>query len=162
LNAKLQSVSVGVNELLATAQTKSDTNLKTTDKTVVGAINETKDMLDLHVSDSSNPHEVSWSQIIEQESPFTIETPKMAGPTAATGTSNFVARYDHVHPTDTSRAPISHTFIDNGNVDYGKATAAVYGHVRYSSDVKNDAAGVVSAQQLTDYVSEQITSLSKA
>jgi surface antigen len=59
-----------------------------------------------------------------------------------------------VHPIDTSRAPILHTFIDNGNVDYGKATAAVYGHVRYSSDVKNDKSGAVSAEQLTNYVTE--------
>lgn len=36
----------------------------------------------------------------------TSGTPKMDG-TAARGTSNYYARFDHVHPTDTSRAPLA-------------------------------------------------------
>jgi len=58
-------------------------------------------------------------------------SPKMNG-TAAVGseTAKF-ARGDHVHPTDTSRAPKSHTSSTAST--YGSASASVYGHAMASS-----------------------------
>ena len=55
-------------------------------------------------------------------------TPAMDG-TGATGTSTAYARADHVHPTDTSRAPTSHA---SSATTYGKGTSANYGHVKLS------------------------------
>lgn len=55
-------------------------------------------------------------------------SPKMDG-TAAVGTSAKYAREDHVHPTDTSRAPTSHA---STATTYGKGTNTNYGHVKLS------------------------------
>ena len=58
-------------------------------------------------------------------------TPNMDG-TASAGTDNGeFARGDHTHPTDTSRAPKSHT--DANGATYGQASASVFGHVKASS-----------------------------
>lgn len=55
-------------------------------------------------------------------------TPKMDG-TAAVGTETAFARGDHVHPSDTSRAPVSHATTAT---TYGKGTSSNYGHVKLS------------------------------
>lgn len=55
-------------------------------------------------------------------------TPSMDG-TGATGSSTDYARADHVHPTDTSRAPTSHA---SSATTYGKGTNGNYGHVKLS------------------------------
>lgn len=52
--------------------------------------------------------------------------PEMDG-TAAVGTSTKYAREDHVHPTDTSRAPTSHA---STATTYGLGTDSNYGHVK--------------------------------
>lgn len=57
---------------------------------------------------------------------FTTTTPKANG-TAAVGTATTVSRSDHVHPTDTSRAPMSHA---SSATTYGVGTTADYGHVK--------------------------------
>ena len=56
-------------------------------------------------------------------------TPKMDG-TAATGTDTGFSRGDHVHPTDTSRAPTSHA---STATTYGTGSDSNYGHVKLSS-----------------------------
>lgn len=57
--------------------------------------------------------------------------PKMDG-TAAPGTSTNFSRADHVHPTDTSRAPTSHA---STATTYGKGTSSSYGHVKLSDSL---------------------------
>lgn len=52
--------------------------------------------------------------------------PAMDG-TVAVGTSAKYAREDHVHPSDTSRAPTSHA---STSTDYGVGTSTSYGHVK--------------------------------
>lgn len=63
----------------------------------------------------------------------TTYTPASTNPlmdgTAAVGTSVKYAREDHVHPTDTSRAPTSHA---STATTYGKGTDKNYGHVKLS------------------------------
>lgn len=54
--------------------------------------------------------------------------PSMDG-TAAVGTSTKYAREDHVHPTDTSRAPTNHA---SSATTYGTGTSGDYGHVKLS------------------------------
>ncbi len=52
-------------------------------------------------------------------------TPSMDG-TAAVGSSDTYARADHVHPTDTSRAPVSHTHVAS-DITSGLADVATTG-----------------------------------
>lgn len=65
----------------------------------------------------------------------TTTTPKMDG-TAAVGTETKWAKGDHVHPTDTSRAPTSHA---SSATTYGVGTAANYGHVKLATGDMNGA-----------------------
>lgn len=58
----------------------------------------------------------------------TTTTPKMDG-TAAVGTETAYAKGDHVHPTDTSRAPVSHA---SSATTYGAGNGTNYGHVKLS------------------------------
>ena len=61
--------------------------------------------------------------------------PSMDG-TAATGTSQKFAREDHVHPSDTNRAPISHAVTSER---YGVGTNILYGHVKLSDTTTGTA-----------------------
>ena len=61
------------------------------------------------------------------------ENPVMDG-TAAVGTSAKYAREDHVHPTDTSRAPTSHA---SSATTYGAGTSYNYGHVKLSDSTSS-------------------------
>lgn len=56
-------------------------------------------------------------------------TPAMDG-TGAAGSSSAYARGDHVHPTDTSRAPTSHA---STATTYGAGTSSNYGHLKLSA-----------------------------
>lgn len=60
---------------------------------------------------------------------LTSAEPLMDG-AAAVGTSSYAARGDHVHPTDTSRAPTSHA---SSATTYGVSSASNYGHAMASS-----------------------------
>jgi len=63
-------------------------------------------------------------------------TPSMDG-TGATGSSQKFAREDHVHPTDTSRAPTSHS---SSATTYGTGTSSNYGHVKLSDSTSSTTA----------------------
>jgi hypothetical protein len=68
--------------------------------------------------------------------PTTNAVPVMDG-TASVGSANYVARSDHKHPTDTSRAPINHA---SSAGTYGAGTTTYYGHVKISNgDVSTTA-----------------------
>ena len=56
-------------------------------------------------------------------------TPVMDG-TGAAGTSTAWAKGDHVHPTDTSRAPVDHK---STATTYGVGNSASYGHLKLSN-----------------------------
>ncbi len=64
------------------------------------------------------------------------EAPLMDG-TAAVGTSAKYARENHVHPTDTSRAPVNHA---STATTYGIGTNNNYGHVKLSDTISGSAA----------------------
>ena len=70
----------------------------------------------------------------------TMPTPATATPlmdgTAAVGTSIKYAREDHVHPTDTSRAPTSHA---SSATTYGKGTGSNYGHLKLSDSTSSSS-----------------------
>lgn len=63
-------------------------------------------------------------------------TPSMDG-TGSTGSGTTYARADHVHPTDTSRAPTSHA---SSSTTYGKGTSGNYGHVKLSDAIDSTTA----------------------
>lgn len=62
--------------------------------------------------------------------------PKMNG-TAAVGTAKRFANEDHVHPSDTSRAPNDHA---STATTYGKGTSSNYGHVKLSDVINGTSA----------------------
>ena len=61
--------------------------------------------------------------------PAASSTTPVMDKTGATGTSMTYARADHVHPSDTSRAPAKHA---STVTTYGKGTSSNYGHVKLS------------------------------
>lgn len=62
--------------------------------------------------------------------------PEMDG-TASAGSSTAWAKGDHIHPTDTSRAPTSHAASSD---TYGKGTGSNYGHVKLSDSTSSSTA----------------------
>ena len=67
-----------------------------------------------------------------------------ANGTASAGSATTAARSDHVHPTDTSRAPTSHA---STATTYGIGTNANYGHVKLSdstSTTSGQTAGIAA------------------
>ena len=77
-----------------------------------------------------------WDVLAGQGAQPSSTTPKANG-TAAAGTENAFARGDHVHPTDTTRAPTSHASSAD---TYGKGTGTNYGHVKLSDATDGTAA----------------------
>lgn len=63
----------------------------------------------------------------------TTTTPAMDG-TAAVGSETAWAKGDHVHPTDTSRAPTSHA---SSATTYGTGTSSNYGHLKLSDSTSS-------------------------
>jgi len=85
----------------------------------------------------------------------TSTTPKMNG-TAAIGTETAYAAGDHVHPTDTSRAPVSHA---STATTYGAGNASNYGHVKLSDATDGTAAAASGGTAATPKaVSDALTS----
>ena len=71
---------------------------------------------------------------------------KMDG-TQAVGTLNTAARGDHVHPSDTSRAPTSHAV---SGTTYGVATSTNYGHVQIEDVVTDGSTKAVTSNAVFD------------
>lgn len=67
-------------------------------------------------------------------SPYT-SNPAMDG-TASPGSSTSYAKGDHVHPSDTSRAPVSHA---TSTSTYGEGTGTNYGHLRLSDSTSSSS-----------------------
>ena len=66
--------------------------------------------------------------------PSASDTAPVMDGTAAAGSATTWARADHVHPTDTSRAPTSHASSDT---TYGTGTSSNYGHLKLSDEVNS-------------------------
>ena len=62
--------------------------------------------------------------------------------TAGGGSLNTFARGDHVHPTDTSRAPVAHA---SANTDYGVGSASNYGHVKVDAAPTSSSTNAVAS-----------------
>lgn len=131
----------------------NDNSLRTTAKHIVGAINEVSTTVDNHKIDYENPHNVTWSQI--NPAALTNVNPKMSG-TASPGVQSTVSRSDHVHPSDTSRAPVNHA---NASDIYGQASATMYGHVLVDEYMSNVRTNPVQNKVIKEYVDSSIDNI---
>ena len=68
---------------------------------------------------------------------YTTDLPLMDG-TASAGSANHAARSDHVHPSDTNRAPVNHA---SGETTYGIGDTNNYGHVKLTDNINNTNTG---------------------
>jgi hypothetical protein len=64
-------------------------------------------------------------------------TPAMDSGNGNAGSATTWSKSDHVHPVDTSRAPVSHT---SEQTTYGAATGTLYGHVKLSDSTSDTTA----------------------
>ena len=96
------------------------------------------DTLELVAGDNVTltPDSTNDKVTIAASTPAATANPLMDG-TAAVGSSTKFAKEDHVHPTDTSRAPTSHA---SSNTTYGKGTNSNYGHVKLSDSTSSTTA----------------------
>lgn len=83
--------------------------------------------------------------------------PAMDG-TVAVGTSAKYAREDHVHPSDTSRAPTSHA---STATTYGIGTGSSYGHVKLSDATDSASAASSGVAATPKAVSQAILAASQ-
>lgn len=95
------------------------------DETVTYSISESGGVITLSGSDGS-------SSTVNIPTAYT-SNPAMDG-TASAGSSSNYAKGDHVHPTDTSRAPTDHA---SSATTYGTGTASNYGHLKLSDSVSS-------------------------
>ena len=125
--------------------------------TITGVYNE----VTAHSINLNNPHQVKWSHI--QEDALAQNLPKAPESSSFLGKSIRVAREDHVHPIDITRAPTVHTFTGLAeDTDYGKATTALYGHVKFDTDFDSGKDGVVSTSVIKGYVENKLKALNFA
>lgn len=106
-------------------------------KTGTNGAEESTDIVTLAtVATSGSYNDLSNKPTIPAAVPKTTTTPKMDG-TAAIGSETKYAAGDHVHPTDTSRAPNNHA---STATTYGSGTSSNYGHVKLSDATDGTAA----------------------
>lgn len=77
--------------------------------------------------------------------------------TASPGSSADYSRGDHIHPTDTSRAPTSHAASAD---TYGKGTSSNYGHLKLSdstTSTSSTSGGTAATPAAVKAVNDRIT-----
>lgn len=149
-----------VQEGLASRQLITDNSLKTTAKTIASAINEVQYNLQVHEMLLNNPHEVTWKQIYDQGNALSIENIDIglvATETGSSGVSTRVARADHTHPYDLTRAPKNHA---SASQEYGVATNATYGHVIVDSAISDTSSNPIENKVIKQYVDDTVLGLS--
>ena len=165
LNSKDENIE---NSILTISNNIGDlTSLPTRNKTVKGSIAEVYNKLEVdvtgvsdnltsHQNNKTNPHEVTIDQLINRNTAFNsnFETShsniKMNG-VASVGTLNTIARADHIHPVDTSRAPATHTEVE--------ANSITLGHVKVDSVMDGNSFNPVQNKVIKSYIEDQISGL---
>ena len=149
--------------------------LSTTNKEVVGAINELNTGLNNQVSTYNN-HILDYNKHIkdfealegklDQYEPlipvkntafnrdFYTGSPLMDGVASSGDTSdNTVAKGTHTHPTDTSRAPVDHS---STTTNYGVGSTTKYGHVKVDDTTSTTSENPIQNKVITSYVDKKI------
>lgn len=150
---RLATIELDIDNLETVKQNITDNTLKTTAKTIPTAINEVHDQLEVHEALTDNPHQVTWAQV--NGTALNNTNPLMDGE-ASPGTLTTVSRSDHIHPTDTSRAPIDHA---STSTQYGKATTNKYGHVIVDSIISESSYNPVQNKAIKAYIDTSIAAL---
>ena len=88
---------------------------------------------------------------------YTTDTPLMDG-TASAGSADHASRSDHIHPTDTSRAPINHA---TSETTYGIGDANNYGHVKITDNIDNIANGTAVKASVVKTVNNKLNTFTK-
>ena len=148
-SAKTYADGISANDFTDTLKTKlegiesgAQVNTVTSVNSMTGAVSLTYS--DVGAAASSHGTHVTYS----------TTTPAMDG-TAAVGTASTVARSDHVHPTDTSRAPTSHA---SSGTTYGTGTASNYGHLKLSDSTSSTSSTSGGIAATPKAVSDALTS----
>lgn len=132
-------------------QLKLDPDIKFGTKVVSESLNSLYD----HTQDKNNPHAISWNQITAQGNVLSNTTPNISTTNGSAGSSSLVARADHAHPTDISRAPVNHA---SGSTQYGQATSTEYGHVIVDDQISTTSINPAQNKVVAEYVDNKITS----
>lgn len=168
LDGRLDSAETTISDILDKKQNKEDDQLTTANKSIVPAINEIRNSFIHHEVEDRNPHNVTWEQIYNPNGdlPNGGGGPVFASPGAYlkpaigehgyVGASTTVARHDHQHPIDTSRAPVDHSSIDT---IYGEASTSKYGHVKIANSVSNGNVDIATSGTVYTFVTNKIYSL---
>lgn len=153
-------------------------SLSTTNKEVVGAINELNTGLNNQVSTYNN-HILDYNKHIkdfealegklDQYEPlisvkntafnrdFYTGSPLMDGVASSGDNSdNTVAKGTHTHPTDTSRAPVDHS---STTTNYGVGSTTKYGHVKVDNTTSTTSENPIQNKAITSYVDEKIAEI---
>lgn len=88
---------------------------------------------------------------------YTTAVPMMDG-TASAGSAEHAARSDHVHPSDTSKAPVNHA---SNETTYGVGNGNNYGHVKITDDINNTDAGTGIKPSVVKNVNNRLSTFTK-
>lgn len=88
---------------------------------------------------------------------YSTDAPQMDG-TASAGSANHAARSDHVHPSDTSKAPVNHA---SSTTTYGIGNTSNYGHVKITDDINNTAGGTAIKPSVVKSVNDKLSTIAK-
>lgn len=105
-----------------------------------------------HKANKNNPHNVTWDQINSNALNTNIN-PYRDNDIPSIGTSTRVARADHIHPTDTSRAPVNHVSATN---IYGQGSTDKFGHVKVDNIISTSSINPVQNNVITSYINNEI------
>ena len=156
-------------------------SLNTTNKEVVGAINELNTGLNNQISTYNN-HILDYNKHIkdfeslegklDQYEPlisvkntafnkdFYTGSPLMDGVASSGDASDTtVAKGTHTHPTDTSRAPIDHS---STTTNYGVGSTTKYGHVKVDDATSITSENPIQNKAITSYVDKKIEEIKTA
>ena len=173
----ISNINTKLSSKLDSNPTNSDgtPSLSTTNKEVVGAINELNTGFNNQLS-TYNTHILDYNKHIkdfealegklDQYEPlisvkntafnkdFYTGSPLMDG-VASSGDSsdNTVAKGTHTHPTDTSRAPVDHS---STTTNYGVGSATKYGHVKVDDLISTTSENPVQNKVITSYIDSEI------
>lgn len=173
----ISDINIKLSSKLDSKPTNSDgtPSLSTTNKEVVGAINELNTGLNNQVSTYNN-HILDYNKHIKDfealegkldqyEPLITVKntafnknfydgSPLMDGEASSGNTSdNTVAKGTHTHPTDTSRAPVDHS---STTTNYGVGSTTKYGHVKVDNSISTTSENPIQNKIITAYVDAEI------
>lgn len=147
LTGNIASINSAIDSINAVNNTQT-TNIAEINTSVIGI----SDIINTHRANTTNPHNVTWSQINPDAFNDAIKPIMDSGVEGQSGTSTLVARIDHVHPTDTSRLSVDHEKL--------VATSTKLGHVMLADTIGDAVIDPVSGKAIYSFVKNEINNIS--